>query len=285
MNRKEWIIAGVVAVVLLFLSLSSGAGSRTVPDQSGSEEMRSEVRVQPASEPEASPSQAENAAPEGPSLQVNQAAAMNLLAEAMKAGDKVKAARILLDEKEVFRQIFYELMGSARYLYADGVLSQELEGRGLVLTSGGTCFYGEFRGGRPEGGCTALQAVELDKPRCDYAEGSWSGGYMDGPGILGYSYFDGAPDGEALEVKKEGRFVKDRMNGEIVYSITSQGGETNTWEMNVENGVTQLDDRWQQPGEDKYQLAAQNAPDRAYVLTSEEAAAARWVNLLVWELQ
>lgn len=286
MNRKEWIIALVIAAALLLLSLSPGAGGRAVPKQGGSGEMGRGLPVRTASEAEASPSQPETEAPEGLSLQGDQRACMDRLAEAMKAGDQVKAARILLKDEEMFRQIFYETMGGVRYLYADGALNQELEGSGLVLTAAGSCFYGVFHSGKPEGNCTALQALELDMPRCDYAEGIWADGYMEGPGKLGYSYFDGAPDGQAAEVKKEGRFVKDHMNGEVIYSISNQNGDTNIWKMNVENGVTKLDDRWQQlPDEDKYRLAAQNDPDRAYVLTAKEAAGARWVNLLVWEIR
>lgn len=284
MNRKEWMIAGVVVAALLLLALSSGANRRAVPDQAVPGEMGRGVPAQAASE--ASPSQAEDVVPEGPQLMADQEALMNRLAEAMKAGDKVKAARILLDDEDMFRQIFYETMGSGRYLYAKGGLSQELEGVGLVLTAGGACFYGEFRGGRPDGTCTALQAVELDMPRYDFAEGLWADGYLEGPGILGYRYFDGAPEGEAWEVKKEGRFVKDQMNGEIIYSISNQNGEAGIWKMDVVNGVTQLDGRWKPvPGEDKYQLAAQNDTARAYVLTPGEAAEARWVNLLVWEIR
>lgn len=286
MNRKEWIIAGAVVAALLLLALSSGANRRIVPDQGGPGGLGRAIQAPVASESEASPSQAEEAAPDGPPLQADQAACMDRLSEAMKAGDKEKASRILLDDEEMFRQIFYVTLGSARYLYADGTLRQELEGDGLVLTAAGTCFYGAFRGGKPEGACVAVQVAELDMPRYDFAEGIWADGYMEGPGTLGYRYFDGAPEGEAWEVEKEGRFVKDRMNGEITYSISSQSGNTGIWKMNVENGVTQLDGRWKQlPGEDQYQLAAQNDTDRAYVLTQEEADKARWVNLLVWEIR
>ncbi len=221
----------------------------------------------------------------GPALDERQKDGMDRLAEAMKSGDKVKAARILLEDEAVFRQIFYETMESVRYLYTEGGLRLELDGEGLVLTAGGACFYGTFRGGKPNGNCTALQALELDKPRYDFAEGQWKDGSLDGSGSLGYRYFDGAPEGEAWEVKKEGQFVRDQMDGEIIYTISAQSGEAGIWKMDVKKGVTQLDGRWKQtPGQDTYQLAAQNDTARAYVLTPEEAAEARWVNLLVWEI-
>ena len=274
-------------MILLALALSPGAGRRPVTDQGPAGEMgRAAGGAGTASESEAALSPELPEAVDGPALNAEQKAAMEALAQAMRAGDKVKAAGILLKDEEIFRQIFYEAMESARYLYADGRLRQELEGEGLVLTGGGACFYGEFLNGKPDGECMAFQAVEIDKPRYDFAEGQWKNGSLEGPGILGYRYFDGAPGGEAWEVIKEGRFVKNRMNGEIIYSISSQNGETAIWKMDVVNGVTQMDERWKQtPGGDTWQLAAQNDTARAYVLTPEEADGLRWVNLLVWEVQ
>lgn len=287
-------------MILLALALSSGANRRPAQEPGAAGETgRSAGEAGRAagetgrgaeagngSESEAVPLPEMQDADAGPLLDEEQAAAMQRLAEAMKAGDKVKAARILLDDEDAFRALFYEIMESNRYLYKDGLLRPDLEGEGLVLNGGSVCFYGEFRGGKPDGKCMALQAATLDMPRYDFADGQWKAGRLDGQGILGYRYFDGAPEGEAWEVKKEGRFVQDQMDGEIIYSISSQSGETAIWKMDVANGVTQLDGRWKQtPDGDSYQLAAQNDTARAYVLTPEEAAVTRWVNLLVWEVQ
>ena len=111
--------------------------------------------------------------------------------------------------------LFYEVMDGARYLYDGRSFSQSMEGEGLVLTMPKTLYYGTFKGGRPEGECTALQVVELDAPRYDYSQGLWKDGKMEGLGHTGYCYYETSPEGEARDVCKTGRFSGDRLEGEV----------------------------------------------------------------------
>ena len=155
-----------------------------------------------------------------------------------------------------------------------------------MLTGAASVFYGSFGENGPEGRCTALQAVELEKPRYDYSEGTWKDGRMDGAGVSGYRYYQGPPQGEAEEVRKEGRFVRGKMEGTITYRNTGSDGVTATYTMEVKEGVTQPDDRWiPGPEEGIYHLEADDNPAYAYALTEEEMKQPRWVNLLVWDVE
>ena len=71
-----------------------------------------------------------------------------------------------------------------------------MEGEGLVLTMPKTLYYGTFKGGRPEGECTALQVVELDAPRYDYSQGIVEGWEDGGLGHTGYCYYETSRKGK-----------------------------------------------------------------------------------------
>lgn len=222
---------------------------------------------------------------QAPELNGQELAAVKRLYSAVETGDKEKIAAELISDGDTLSWLFYETFEEERYRFDGAQFHADLEGEGLVLTGASTIFYGSFGANGPEGSCTALQAVELDKPRYDYSEGIWKDGRMEGTGVSGYRYYDGPPQGEAVEVRKEGRFVRGRMEGAVTYTNTGSDGETATWTLEVKEGVIQPDDRWVEGPEDGlYHLEADDNPAYAYALTREEMNQPRWVNLLVWDI-
>ena len=223
---------------------------------------------------------------EAPELNEQERAAVQRLAAAVKSGNKERIASELLADGDTLSWLYYETFGEERYRYDGTEFRTDLAGEGMVLTGAASVFYGSFGENGPEGRCTALQAVELEKPRYDYSEGTWKDGRMDGAGVSGYRYYQGPPQGEAEEVRKEGRFVRGKMEGTITYRNTGSDGVTATYTMEVKEGVTQPDDRWiPGPEEGIYHLEADDNPAYAYALTEEEMKQPRWVNLLVWDVE
>ena len=223
---------------------------------------------------------------EAPELNEQERAAVQRLAAAVKSGDKERIASELLADGDTLSWLYYETFGEERYRYDGTEFRTDLAGEGMVLTGAASVFYGSFGENGPEGRCTALQAVELEKPRYDYSEGIWKDGRMDGAGVSGYRYYQGPPQGEAEEIRREGRFVRGKMEGTITYRNTGSDGVTATYTMEVKEGVTQPDDRWiPGPEEGVYHLEADDNPAYAYALTEEEMKQPRWVNLLVWDVE
>ena len=223
---------------------------------------------------------------EAPELNEQERAAVQRLAAAVKSGNKERIASELLADGDTLSWLYYETFGEERYRYDGTEFRTDLAGEGMVLTGAASVFYGSFGENGPEGRCTALQAVELEKPRYDYSEGTWKDGRMDGAGVSGYRYYQGPPQGEAEEVRKEGRFVRGKMEGTITYRNIGSDGVTATYTMEVKEGVTQPDDRWiLGPEEGLYHLEADDNPAYAYALTEEEMKQPRWVNLLVWDVE
>lgn len=223
---------------------------------------------------------------EAPELNEQELAAVQRLAAAVKSGDKERIASELLADGDTLSWLYYETFGEERYRYDGTEFRTDLAGEGMVLTGAASVFYGSFGENGPEGRCTALQAVELEKPRYDYSEGIWKDGRMDGAGVSGYRYYQGPPQGEAEEIRREGRFVRGKMEGTITYRNTGSDGVTATYTMEVKEGVTQPDDRWiPGPEEGVYHLEADDNPAYAYALTEEEMKQPRWVNLLVWDVE
>lgn len=223
---------------------------------------------------------------EAPELNEQERAAVQRLAAAVKSGNKERIASELLADGDTLSWLYYETFGEERYRYDGTEFRTDLAGEGMVLTGAASVFYGSFGENGPEGRCTALQAVELEKPRYDYSEGIWKDGRMDGAGVSGYRYYQGPPQGEAEEIRREGRFVRGKMEGTITYRNTGSDGVTATYTMEVKEGVTQPDDRWiPGPEEGIYHLEADDNPAYAYALTEEEMKQPRWVNLLVWDVE
>ena len=223
---------------------------------------------------------------EAPELNEQERAAVQRLAAAVKSGNKERIASELLADGDTLSWLYYETFGEERYRYDGTEFRTDLAGEGMVLTGAASVFYGSFGENGPEGRCTALQAVELEKPRYDYSEGIWKDGRMDGAGVSGYRYYQGPPQGEAEEIRREGRFVRGKMEGTITYRNTGSDGVTATYTMEAKEGVTQPDDRWiPGPEEGVYHLEADDNPAYAYALTEEEMKQPRWVNLLVWDVE
>ena len=86
------------------------------------------------------------------------------LAAAVKSGNKERIASELLADGDTLSWLYYETFGEERYRYDGTEFRTALAGEGMVLTGAASVFYGSFGENGPEGRCTALQAVELEKP-------------------------------------------------------------------------------------------------------------------------
>ncbi len=219
----------------------------------------------------------------GPELTEEQAELLNKISEALAGGQMEACARLMEEQKDALAELFYDVMDGQVYLYQNGSLYTELEGRGLALKKSSLVFYGDFAHGSPDGMVTALQTVHLDYPRYDYAAGNWHDGSMYGYGTVGYCYYDGSGQ-ENQTVRREGLFVDDLMYGDILYETANAQGETATWNMTVSKGVLVLDERWtlDKTGE-AYQLRSNENGSHAYVIAESAAGEVRFQNLLLWE--
>lgn len=216
----------------------------------------------------------------------------------MENGELDDAARLLNENADAFKQITDETFAGERYLIRVDEqeeeelpqrilleeLSEDSERRGLVLSRYNTAFFGDFGSGRPEGDCTAIQAIVLDEPRYTYASGIWQGGKMNGQGTTGYLYYEKVPESGFVMAEKYGNYTDDFLDGMFFYRTENADGETLRWQIQAEMGVTILDERWiRRESGDGYFLPADNQPERAYVLGAERAEAAIWNNLIGWE--
>ncbi len=232
---------------------------------------------------EESIAESEAEAGRGPELTEEQAELLTGIADALSDGQMEACARMMEERGDELAEIFYDVMGGQDYLYRDGVLYTELEGSGLVLRKSSLAFYGDFAHGRPDGTVTALQAIDLDYPRYDYAVGTWHDGAMYGYGTVGYSYYEGSGQDNQM-VRREGLFLDNLMYGEILYETANAQGETGTWNITALNGILVLDDRWMldKAGE-FYQLRSNESDGHAYVIPADSAEEVRFQNLLLWE--
>jgi hypothetical protein len=217
-------------------------------------------------------------------LSKEEKALLNKLLKTMNSGKLEKAAELMEEKQDTLAELFYGTMDGQRYLWDGEMLSEEINGDGLVLIKPSAMFYGSFENGMPEGTCQVLQTVNLDFPRYDYSQGTWKAGKMEGEGSTGYCYYKKTPEGEAQSVCKTGTFHGDLMDGDITYESTGGESSEDRFEMTVEKGVIVLDERWSYLEQEKeYQLLSEEDKSHAYYLTEEQAAAEMWKNILVWE--
>lgn len=222
--------------------------------------------------------------PAVPSLDEDQKAILEDVVRLLEEDNLQEAAACILDHEQKLQYLFYQVMEGKRYLYKDGVLSEELEGKGLVLKKPLSVFYGTFQNGLPEGEGIALQGIYLEGMRYDYSHGLWEQGTMNGEGVVGYHYFQGSQGEENQAVQKEGNFVKDLMDGDITYRTTNSDGETTIWDMTASQGKTKLDARWVREEEKQdYYLPSNQNSSHTYVLPDSAVDEVRWRNMLLWE--
>ncbi len=218
-----------------------------------------------------------------PELSDIQKELLDRISEYIETGEYEKAAELMLDNEQQLWYISHYVMKDERYLYDGGKLYRDIDRAGLVLRKPLLVFYGDFADGEPEGECVALQAVQMDVPRYDYASGSWKNGKIDGMGEIGYCCYEGSEQ-EDRSVKKQGNFRHDRMDGQITYETVSADGETSVWNMTVENGKLLLDGSWSyDEKKHAYQLPEEKNAGHAFVVSADDAGEARFQNLLKWD--
>lgn len=294
LSVKDKTAAAVFAVVLGISSVLGVTQRENAAGQKGAyvraEDGAASVKETPAASVAPDPETAaplETLAPVLPVLNREQAALAGSIMESLKEGNQEQAAQMMAQEEDALQEMFYTTMKGQRYFY-DGdkltSLTEETNGQGMVLTKPSTVFYGSFREGKPDGSCTALQAVDLGAPRYDYAEGVWKDGKMNGAGRTGYCYYEKSPDGEAQDICKSGTFSEDFLDGEVVYTSTNQEGETAVWKLTVDHGTVVLDDRWEYMEETgEYQLLSEEDSSYGYVAGEDQITQPVWKNLLVWD--
>lgn len=205
------------------------------------------------------------------------------LEQQLEEGNLEGAARMLIDKEQQFVSLFYTTLEGKDYLCSNGAVTDEIEGIGLVFQKPGTLFYGSFQNGLPEGTLTAMQAIDLGTPRYDYSVGTWSDGFMEGDGTIGYRFYGEVEENMPKEVKKEGHFTGDLMDGAIVYTSVDQDDGQLVWNIEAALGVTVLSENWSyNEAEDAYQLITESDKTAAYTLEKQDAESIRWLNLISW---
>ena len=221
---------------------------------------------------------------------------LSALYAAMEQGSLRAAARILNENETEFRAMVQETLGGKQYCYyeetgADGRNIHRLEEavpegkmHGLVLTRFNTAFCGDFRNGKPEGKCTAVQAMVLKEPRYTYAAGTWAEGRMNGEGVTGYCYYENVPESGFVMTEKAGIYLDNLLDGEFTYTTESAKGERLSWNIEAEKGVTVLSERWAHSEDRKeYMLPSNEDASRAYVLKEDQTGSVLWNNLILWD--
>lgn len=219
-----------------------------------------------------------------PRLAEDQIEVLERLSNYLKDKNHQAAADLLFEKEQTLQYLFYHTIEGEEYLYREGALWEDPEGQGLVMKKATEVFYGSFEDGMPEGEGLALQVIELDALRYDYAQGNWEKGKMEGPGLVGYHYYKGIEGEENQTVQKEGAFTGDLLNGEVIYRTTNSEGETTIWKLEAEEGMTKIDDRWAYDEEkQEYRLPSEQTVNHAYVMPQTSVQEVFWRNMLTWE--
>lgn len=280
--RETVVTAMIVAVLLVCavlgeLRFSEEAQAVPVDQTALALEMSESV-------PDTEPFENENEAVSRISLSPEETVLIAKLESRLEENNIAEAAAILNQNEAAFRSLFYDVLGGGRYLYDGMNMTELIEGEGLVFTRPTTVFYGTFQEGKPEGDVLAVQAIELEAPRCNYSSGKWQAGRMEGFGVTGYNYYEGIDGEEIKEVEKQGKFSSDLLEGEITYIVTNSEEMAANWYFTVKNGLVSLDERWIHDEEGQsYSLLSDGDETHAYVIDEVDLGQVYWKNLILWE--
>ena len=272
MGKRYGLAASVTAgVVCLFLIFAGNSRMEKTAEQQ--ETTQAPVLTATPSEPV-----------EEYSLTKEQRELLDGVYECMKQTDYTGAARILNDNEQEFKDLYFTVMEGSPYYYDGTQASKKSEGgRVICFKAYATVFLGEFGENGLEGQGAALQAIRLDYPRYDYSVGTWNDGQLGGSGIIGYLYYDGIEGEEAREIKKEGTFKNGLMDGEVTYTSVSSSGTETVWKLAAKNGVTVMDERWvHDPDKGEYHLTSETDAGRIYMLGEGDLETVLWKNMINW---
>lgn len=280
MDKKRWSFSAVILGTGIVLTVMAGLLSPA--DRTGQRSAREPYGAGGGSAMETAEPAVTEAA-ESEFLTKEQDDLLRRLLGLMKLNDLAGAASFLEERKSEIAVLLDETFAGERYLYNEEGIADRIDGRGVVLTSPSTLFYGIFADGAPEGNTVALQGIVLEEPRYNFAIGNWIDGKMSGYGTSGYTYYEGIGEADGLKTEKSGTFKDDLMEGEIRYTSINNEGNSVTWIISVRKGVTQIDDRWSyKESRNEYLLLAENDDSHAYLLKAADAEAAIWLNRITW---
>lgn len=271
---RRWLVAGIMAACVLIIALT---GKKTGPDQAETQSSAAETTV--VEETQIAEMMVLN-----PALENDQKELLDHLYEAMESGNFEQAAKEMFSHEQKLQYLFYQVLDGKSYLYHDGTLSEDLNGKGIVIRKPTSVFYGTFQDGKPEGQGAAVQVIRLDDWRYDYACGTWKDGKMEGEGETGYHYYNGVTSEESQSMKKTGIFEADLMNGAVEYETVNSSGEHSTWNLEASQGKTVINENWSYQEETgEYHLLSSDNQNHIYVISQVDEDAVLWRNLLVWE--
>lgn len=280
--KRKYIAAGTAAVFILAVLTMNGKHNSQSGEMMVSTEM-TEMQTVPEPETTAVP-ETEEEIPNVLEISAAEQAILNELWKHLENRDYEAAARVLNGNVEQLQIFFYTTLEAGDWFYDGTQLTDTESGSGLVFRRPTAVFYGNIENGCPDGGGIALQAVRIQAGRYDYAAGVWKDGKLEGEGINGYRYYEQPEEEVLLEVKKEGRFHENLMNGTVTYTSVNRDGEISKWTIEAREGVTVLNDNWSfKEDKQQYQLLADDDDTHVYVLPEKQAGQEIWKNLLEWE--
>ena len=279
-----WILKSKKAAILggmVMLALCAGIGGKVHSQKQ--QQIQESIAESIQAEAEAERIRQQELANRLPELSDSQVQLLDQIEDALQQGDLSAAAELMIQQGERLWVLCYDVLDGEPYLYHEGKLHREMEGKGMVLKKPSTIFYGTVKDGSPTGYGTMLQVIELDYPRYDYSLGNWKDGKLNGDGIIGYQYYKGAGE-ENQSVSREGDFVDDCMEGTVIYrTVNAEGTETN-WNMTVKDGKLVLDENWTFDEEKQtYQLRANQNSGHAFVTSKDAAENMMFQNMIPWE--
>lgn len=286
-----------IAVLAMALSLAENNSEKNLPESIGFDAKEPGLRAEkpvaaresasaeePALRTEKTAPCADKYDKNAVSLTAGQDGLLRQIYERMGQGDLAGAASCMERREAEIASLLETSFKGRRFLYDGKGAKEVIEGKGIVLTSPSTVFYGNFKNGAPRGMAVAMREIVLGAPRYDYSIGFWKQGKMNGEGVSGYFYYKGAGENDGLKTEKTGMFQDDLMEGEVRYTSIDGSGDSATWILNVKEGAAQIDDRWKlRESQNEYFLPAENDSSHGYVVKKSDMGGKIWINRIQWE--
>lgn len=281
--KRHWRGTAVTVIIILVLGICGILGDKRLEGEVKASIVQKELAAIEELEKASIAMPAQESLEQKVTLDNQQEELLRQLWYKLEENNLVEAAAILNQNQTQFNDLFYDIMGGEPFRYDGNRVTGRLDGFGIVFKRAATVFYGNFVNGKPEGDVLALQVLELNAPRYDYAVGKWMNGKMNGFGTIGYHYYEGIEGEESKEVEKQGMFQDDMMNSEITYTSINSEEISTTWHFKVSEGGLNTDERWKYDEELKtYSLLSDSDEHHAYVVKEEDLDKKLWKNIISW---
>lgn len=221
-----------------------------------------------------------------PNISVKEKEALKKLYKDMKLGLFEEAANVIIDNSNIFENLFQNTLEDTPYLF-DGENLLDLKSNDnnkyLLIHDASTFYYGYIKFEKPYGKGNIIHAYKSDFKRYNYSFGTWSYGKLNGFGETGRAIVGEVPANTNVLYSLKGDFKDDLLDSSVELSIIDEKGIINMYKFNIKKGSIVIDNNLEYNRNKKsYEISSIFDELKKYTIKESEIYDIQWINSVIF---